>query len=762
LPAIDKGFKGQGINIAILDTGVAAHEDLVIKGGVSFVDGASSFEDDQGHGTHIAGTIGAINNKLGVVGVAPEANIYSVKVLDKNGTGSYSQIIQGIGWAIENRMNIISMSLGGNTDSQALHEIILKAKEQGIILVAAAGNSGQGVETEAYPAKYSEVISVGAIDSLHKRASFSSTGSELDLMAPGLNILSTTFDGKYGVMSGTSMAAPHVAGIAASIWSSNYELTSDEVQNKLLSSAIPCGNSYEYGKGIVSLSNALGITQNTNGNSVNPSQQDYIMYDKEFNENLESLQRLKEIALEKNQIDYEKEIEQVYSQVLIEQNNNFIPYQDDISKLENIKDLKEDNIADFNKEYYERNVIKFSKLKNYLIEKVDHYSELLNVQLDTLKTGTETLSEIIPLWLNDPINVYNYEEYFTFSPLETKDYKFYTAPTLGSNFESDTYLEIYSDPEFTNLIADNDDANGRLFSEIKMNLSAYVTYYVRVSSASFNSLNASINVTDDMSTTINKVITVGSPQDFSEPVGTKIYFEFTAPQDGVFKIYTDYYRDMPMYGGSDTVLAVYSDDQFTNLIAFNDDANGTRFSEVKIQRTKGSKIYIRLLGHIGRSINTRIKISETSPQFTNLVLKTPVNVIVPEDDFKAFAFTPTQTGLYSFSTEKYNGSGNPSDTFLGLYDDANLTEKLDENDDYDNNNILSQINYQLTAGKTYYLILKGYANQAISAQIIVKTGDQYYYDIDGKLDYIILTDGRRYDYIYDSNGNLIRKTIVSQ
>ncbi|HJV47460.1 MAG TPA: S8 family serine peptidase, partial [Bacillota bacterium] len=168
--AHNENLDGKNIKIAILDTGVSNHPDLNIASGVSFVEESDTNTDSNGHGTMVAGVIAALENKEGIVGVAPRADIFSVKVLDSQGSGSYSQVIEGIDWAIQNGMNIISLSLGGTIDSQALHEAIQKATSKGILVVAAAGNNGAGEETELYPALYPEVISVGAIDQSRNRA----------------------------------------------------------------------------------------------------------------------------------------------------------------------------------------------------------------------------------------------------------------------------------------------------------------------------------------------------------------------------------------------------------------------------------------------------------------------------------------------------------------------------------------------------------------------------------------------------------------
>lgn len=256
----DDQIKGDQIKIAVLDTGISEQPDLNVKGGVSFIEGNNSYEDDNGHGTHVAGTIAALDNGAGVVGVAPNANIYAVKVLDNQGKGSYSQVIQGVEWAIQNDMDIISMSFGGLSLSQALHDAIKEANDSGILIVAAAGNRGRGEETELYPALFSEVISVGATTQNNRIASFSSTGKELDIVAPGVDILSTLNDGQFGVLSGTSMAVPHITGAAALLWSNNYALTNDEIKSKLYEAATTMGEQEVYGHGLVNIPKALGYT----------------------------------------------------------------------------------------------------------------------------------------------------------------------------------------------------------------------------------------------------------------------------------------------------------------------------------------------------------------------------------------------------------------------------------------------------------------------------------------------------------------------
>jgi subtilisin len=172
--------------------------------------------DYNSHGTHCAGTIAAVINGSGVVGVAPAAYLYAVKVLDKTGFGQWSYLIAGIDWCIDKKgMKVLSMSLGGSSAPSALETMCNAAWAKGALLVAAAGNNGGAV---GVPARYKNVIATSAIDSTNTLAYFSSRGPEVELCAPGVSVLSTIPGGSYGTKSGTSMACPHVSGSAALAW----------------------------------------------------------------------------------------------------------------------------------------------------------------------------------------------------------------------------------------------------------------------------------------------------------------------------------------------------------------------------------------------------------------------------------------------------------------------------------------------------------------------------------------------------------------
>jgi subtilisin family serine protease len=235
----NQGITGSNIKVAVLDTGIDLdHPDLNIKrnNGINLINTRKSFNDDNGHGTHVAGTIAALNNDLGVVGVAPDVTLYGVKVLDRKGSGSYAGIAEGIRWAVREQVDIINMSLSGDYPSQTLHDAVIEAYNAGVIVVCAASNDGHlSIPDVDYPARYNETIAVGATDSNNLMAYFSSYGPGyyVDIVAPGVDILSTVPDGGYDAFNGTSMASPHVAGVIALLFDAQGEQTLEQIRTKL-------------------------------------------------------------------------------------------------------------------------------------------------------------------------------------------------------------------------------------------------------------------------------------------------------------------------------------------------------------------------------------------------------------------------------------------------------------------------------------------------------------------------------------------------
>src|SRR3989338_8322567 len=240
------------VDIAIIDTGVyLTHPDLNVFKNISFVQGAKKGNDDNGHGTHVAGIAAAKDDSNGVVGVAPGARIWAVKVLDRNGSGSLSNVIKGIDYVTANaaQIDVANMSLGCQCTSAAMNTAIANSVAAGVTYVVAAGNNAMDASTFS-PANHPDVITVSAIVDTDGKcgglgsstgygaddtfASFSNFGSAVDIAAPGVNIYSTWKGGSYNTISGTSMASPHVAG-AAGLYKSTHIASPADVKASLLS-----------------------------------------------------------------------------------------------------------------------------------------------------------------------------------------------------------------------------------------------------------------------------------------------------------------------------------------------------------------------------------------------------------------------------------------------------------------------------------------------------------------------------------------------
>lgn len=207
---------GEGIKIAVIDTGCDPdHHDIKdnLLPGKNFVSRKDPF-DDNGHGTHVAGTIAAQNNNTGIVGVAPKSKIIPIKALDSEGNGSNSIIAKAIIWAADNGSDFITMSLGSPVDSPEVRTAINYATKKKCIIFCAAGNYGQNTPI-MYPARYENTVAIGSVGISLERSNFTCVGAELDFLSPGENILGCAPNNNYAVMSGTSMANPFAVGCAA-------------------------------------------------------------------------------------------------------------------------------------------------------------------------------------------------------------------------------------------------------------------------------------------------------------------------------------------------------------------------------------------------------------------------------------------------------------------------------------------------------------------------------------------------------------------
>ncbi|MBI3092592.1 MAG: S8 family serine peptidase [Candidatus Tectomicrobia bacterium] len=274
------GNKGLGVRVAVIDSGIdCTHPDLNANcaGGYDFVNNDADPSDDNGHGTHVAGTVAAEDDGAGVVGVAPAASLYALKVLSSSGSGSWSDVIAALQWAVDNGIQVTNNSYGASTDpGTTVRAAFDNSAAAGVLHVAAAGNNGNRRGTGnnvGWPARYASVIAVAATDANDARASFSSTGETVELAAPGVAINSTLLGGGYGTASGTSMASPHVAGtaalvIAAGIADANGDgKINDEVRLRLQETADDLGDpgrDTKYGFGLVDADEAAAIGPQNN------------------------------------------------------------------------------------------------------------------------------------------------------------------------------------------------------------------------------------------------------------------------------------------------------------------------------------------------------------------------------------------------------------------------------------------------------------------------------------------------------------------
>lgn len=263
------------VKVAILDTGIKqSHEELATKIAASqdFTGSTSGYDDIYGHGTHVAGIVAALtNNSKGVAGVCPNCLLLNGKVLNDSGSGAYSWIANGITWATINDAKVINMSLGGSSQSRTLENAVNYAWKNGVVVVAAAGNSNNPSKT--YPAAYTNAIAVAATDNQDKRAYFSSYGAKwVDVAAPGVYVFSTwkgttsnanpqpecDITGCYKYASGTSMSTPIVAGVVGLIWSTSYGTSASAVRTRLESTADKISGTGTYwSKGRVNAANAV-------------------------------------------------------------------------------------------------------------------------------------------------------------------------------------------------------------------------------------------------------------------------------------------------------------------------------------------------------------------------------------------------------------------------------------------------------------------------------------------------------------------------
>lgn len=250
----DDSASSEKIKVALLDSGIDYQEGLDVKERVNLIEDDTEFsplfEDSSNHGTSIASLL--VSNNGEVKGINKNIELYSARILDENKQAPISRVVEGIYWAIDKKVNIISISFGTNQYSEALKQAIDEANANGILVIAAAGNQGEnGTDNIEYPAAFENVVAVGSVDSKAELSDFSSTGKEVDVVAPGEAVRATGAFGETMVTSGTSMAVPHVVGVASLLWQKDTSKSKDFVKDLLEESARDLGDKESYGNGLV-------------------------------------------------------------------------------------------------------------------------------------------------------------------------------------------------------------------------------------------------------------------------------------------------------------------------------------------------------------------------------------------------------------------------------------------------------------------------------------------------------------------------------
>ncbi len=686
------------VKVAVFDTGISDHPDLAIAGGVSFVESSGSYWDDNGHGTHIAGTIAASDNGIGVLGMAPLAEVYAVKVMDANGDGQTSSVIQGIDWAIQNDIDMINMSFVSSQYSAMLHEAIQDAVESGILVIAAAGNMGSGTDTVQYPAKYPEVVAVGAVDPSHHRTDFSSTGSELDLVGPGFGILSTKINGEYGVASGTSNAAAHVTGAAALLWSNQRSLTGQEIIQQLYDHATVLGMANEYGHGLINLAKAEGMIsgpiaplsdENLSGlNTVLPSEPEgeigIASYDKQNDGATIYPGDSVTVSLK---LEGNEHGENPHTQIVVEVYPVSNP--SNIVATRTILNPQLDVAIPFTWQTTSSTPTGTYHIKyRYTSIGTGNFDDIFVIYVAQSGVGPDTYEPNDTfLTAKSVVPGNSYISYIS-SGSDIDYYKLTTDQTgeldiqLTIPFALDYELYVYNQSG----VQVGQSSNGTGASEfITLQVAEGATYYIKV-------IGFSGQFSSSPYTLILGEIQV---QPFLAPTGLEYI-----PSANSIKLTWDAMPEAVSYllkiDGTQAGTATTPVFTFTNLSPMQ-----TYTLEVAAVYSGGTSSY------------SSIQASTTIPE---LIVFQPEDMDQLAGTSQLYSFTPATTGVYRIYTSPYGGSGATVDTELGIYSDLQLTKALAVNDDVDDT-VFSEISISLVGGQTYYVRVSGFDSTRLRARV---------------------------------------------
>lgn len=710
-PKSDKTNKK--VKVAVFDTGISPHPELNVKDGVSFVEDETDYADHQGHGTHMAGTISAVDDTYGIVGVSPNVELYSVKVINAKGKGYTSSVVQGIDWAINHHIDIINISFTSMEYSDVLEQAIQNAREKGILVFAAAGNAGNGENNVRYPAQYPGVIGVGAVNTAHARATFSSTGEGLDLMAPGTNILSTYNHQDYAILSGTSSATAFASGAAALLWEHNPSWTANQVADRLTETATSLGEAHQYGKGLINVAKALGIIDGNiapltdgedpslltlpieepvvdgdlelasydhqgNGQSVVAGQP--ITVSLKLNGGLNGENTHPRITITVAPTSNPTQIISAATKILQDPNLNVsIPFTWNTR-------------ADTSPGSY---IIRYAYGGIFGDGRVD---DTFNVTVTSPEVIPPVEGEISDTYENNNtfaqarlinegstytsyISVENDLDYYKFVATNTREATVTLRSTRGSEFVLNSY-----DNEQNAL--NSIEASSGQENSTKIRVEAGKTYYLKVqgNNGYFGNKNYSLSIDGYVAPAL------------VEPKNLVAFPNYTS-----IKMTWD-----AMEGATSYIVQLNGKTVATptnNLYDFKGLRSLTDYSlSVAAVYPEGTSIF--------STIREKTKISE-------LIINNPQDIQLPAGSEQLFMFKPATTGVYRIFTSGYRNSSGQNDTNLKIFNDANQSDLIFENDDY-SDTTFSEMNLPLDGGKTYYVLLSGFDGVPLEARITAK------------------------------------------
>lgn len=678
---------GERINVAVFDTGIASHQELSIKGGISFVADIEDYWDDHGHGTQIAGPIAALDNDKGIVGSTSNVDLYSVKTIDSRGNGYISSIIQGLQWAIENNIKIVNMSFVVSEYSQLLHEAIQAARNNGILIIAAAGNSGSGENTIQYPSLYPEVLSVGSIDKSHTRSQFSSTGPELDIVAPGSLILTTNKSGQYSLTSGTSIAASHVTGAAALLWSQHSTYTANDIVNLIKTTATPLGSSSEYGHGLINVAKALNISDSVIVPLTDqPTTDAFIWAPTDGEINIASYDPTGD-----GQIIIAGEPAQVSIKLEGNQNGENVHQKIDITV--------------FHINTPEVVIASHEILQPPLHEKIE-YSWFTSA---ATVPGMYVIKFAYPALLSG-----EYDDYFLIYVQEPGN----AAPTNLVALPSSNSIKLSWNPpldaiSYSLLLNGVFVGNTTESTYIFDNLEPLSEYRLAVA-ATYPDGKQSIHIEVISLTTMEELV-LYTPVNINQE-SSKRKFVFKPAVDGIYQFTTSQNTSVV-----DTQLKLYSNSSMSNVIARNDDFRGSVYSQIRHSLVGGKEYYIEVSTFGEDGLSTNILADVVSSEIPYLQLNSPVDINEILNNSTVYVFIPPASGNFNIATSFYQGKMNnrENDTQISLFYDKELTLPLQNGySDDTETSVFSDLSISLNGGLPYYVKVSGFDNSPVFARLL--------------------------------------------